>query len=1412
MKRSFRDKQYELITQLSDNGFTQSWQAREVSTGQPVFAKVPSGDSSLDLSFIVDTLRISAQEQVVLPLRLTIRNRKFLSTDASCLVDYPWLDNLRPLPDVLADPDELKAVFTEVALITDYLHALELVHRDLKLSNFVQVRTDRATYIALTDLDLLAPVNTPGDQKIFGTPGFIAPEVTGNRVFTARADVYSLGRSAEAFFQRQGRVPLSGPWQQLLAALTEPNPYSRPEYLLEALRRFGILTDTELQQALKRLLGILLFSRFRRRKPGGAGWLERFVHDQNRVLGLPTELLGDLEVAYISQPGVVLRAVRRLIEQAEVSRLGEHWLLRVADDVVSDVYRLLGRGLETEFGKGSEKTTASILPGILYRFHDHPLKRLLAIKQLLAKQSDLADPEHVDLLMEAGDLAMTLSRSREACDFFERALGLEMSDRKSLDLHRKLVLQLVILSRLEPAAEINDRALSLARRVGDNEALLDIRRQVAWFAASRGQLDEAAEMLKAIGEEARAANLEFVRIRCLIADLYRYNRMLQPERAYQIAEAIVTASDTAGHPEYSYGTRIGLVLQHCVSGNFRKAEAYAQQIERLVVPPHLNYSKVWFYNNRFIGLTRLGDFGRARYWLRRTLADTDTSSPDFVFRRYFTGLAFMQIEQGKLLEAEQNALRSLTFEDLSTGAEYLGPAYQILCNASMRMGKFEACEDFGSKAAEYFDPVRWPLYAEEVAMLRDLNRIYNGDGLSWNGPLDRLSRLFEMGGLYYAVNLTFHILVNADDDIARRAHEIFERATAEMPDGEFPLLSATRSLALGRTPDIRQRVSLSKALKASIRSLEQIGEMFLSMLLCERIAAIDSEDVSRRRARGYLEMALTYAGALSNETAEQRIIEKLTALGDGGHARQKMLESILSISQIFSEKTDYENALTRLLRFAVDESGAERGALFLISSQTGQLLLRASVDCDEASLRDIEGISGRLLSRATLDSEPKVIPDAREDENLQNYKSVVANNIRSVATVPIFSDSKLRAILYMDHHTVPARFDDADLLYIRTIANFMNHVLDAIDRQRASEARLELFDSDRRDMGIPENLVAESPAMLKLLKDLPQIARTNTSILVRGESGTGKELLVEMIHALSLRADKPLVKLNCAAISDDLMEVELFGIRGGTASNVEGRIGKFEFADGGTLFLDEIGDMSSRIQAAVLRCLEYQSFERIGSHRTIHTDIRFVYATNKNLEEMVENGTFRLDLFQRIQIIDLIIPPLRERPEDILPLINYFGAALGGVKAPPIRFAKDALAAIMAHRWPGNVRELRNLVERLVILKRSGEIGRDQLPEPIKSARDKSRQPQVKVSADESRLVQLAADLKIDLRWLEPDLEASRQPGNIGLSSQELLERETIRVSLTRNKGNVSKTARTLNYPVATLRRRIKKYGLNHGL
>lgn len=245
-------------------------------------------------------------------------------------------------------------------------------------------------------------------------------------------------------------------------------------------------------------------------------------------------------------------------------------------------------------------------------------------------------------------------------------------------------------------------------------------------------------------------------------------------------------------------------------------------------------------------------------------------------------------------------------------------------------------------------------------------------------------------------------------------------------------------------------------------------------------------------------------------------------------------------------------------------------------------------------------------------------------------------------------------------------------------------------------------------------LLGQSVVMQELRSQVARIARTSFTVLVEGESGVGKELVAREIHARGSRQRGPFVALNCAALVETLVEAELFGIEERTATGVRGRRGKFELAHRGTLFLDEVGDLSPMAQAKLLRVLQDLTVERVGGHESVRVDVRVVAATNRRLQDMVRMGRFRMDLYYRLSGVDIEVPPLRARPEDIPELANHFLAA--HARSAPLTWSPAALERLQAYAWPGNVRQLARVVERTIAMARSRDVGVHDLPDHLRAA------------------------------------------------------------------------------------------------
>ena len=319
----------------------------------------------------------------------------------------------------------------------------------------------------------------------------------------------------------------------------------------------------------------------------------------------------------------------------------------------------------------------------------------------------------------------------------------------------------------------------------------------------------------------------------------------------------------------------------------------------------------------------------------------------------------------------------------------------------------------------------------------------------------------------------------------------------------------------------------------------------------------------------------------------------------------------------------------------------------------------------------------------------------------------------------------------------------------------------------------------RERAGVKTKIVGEHPEILAIMKTIERVAPTNARVLIMGENGTGKELVARRLHEVSLRAHEPFVEINCAAIPEDLIESALFGHeKGAFTGAISQKIGKFEIADGGTLFLDEVGDMSLSAQAKVLRVLQESTFERVGGTETKKVDVRVIAASNKDLLSEAAKGTFREDLYYRLNVVPIKIPPLRERKSDIKLLTEYFFEEVSNeLGNPPKKLSPGALDVLMDYSWPGNVRELMNLIERLCILTPGDVIRREDLP-PLELTREE--------------------DLLKDPFGLKTYQDF-----------KDFTEKEFLIKKLRENNGNVSRTARQLKMQRSNLYKKLEKYGID---
>ncbi|MDR2503510.1 MAG: sigma 54-interacting transcriptional regulator [Deltaproteobacteria bacterium] len=419
------------------------------------------------------------------------------------------------------------------------------------------------------------------------------------------------------------------------------------------------------------------------------------------------------------------------------------------------------------------------------------------------------------------------------------------------------------------------------------------------------------------------------------------------------------------------------------------------------------------------------------------------------------------------------------------------------------------------------------------------------------------------------------------------------------------------------------------------------------------------------------------------------------------------LRLLFEVSQALEGATDISDHLETALELTARYTGMMRGTLTLLAPNGTDIVVEAAYGLNERERKRAryklgEGVTGRVIATG----KPVVVPKISEEPLFLNRTGARDLNRDEISfiCVPIIVNGRSVGALSADRLFADPVRPEEDARLLQVLASLI---------ARAVQVRLDfnamhaaVVEENRRLQEMvrgkfhPYGIVAVSAAMRSVIEDLAQVSNSNATVLLRGESGTGKELAAGIIHSNSPRTGRPFIKVNCAALPETLVESELFGYERGAFTGAAGsRKGRFERAHGGTLFLDEVGDMSPMTQAKLLRVIQEREFERVGGNETIRVDVRLVAATNRSLEEMVTAGTFRQDLYYRLSVFPVLIPPLRERRDDIMPLVSHFVEKAGTANGRKIlRITSPAVDTLRAYAWPGNIRELENVIERAVIL------------------------------------------------------------------------------------------------------------------
>jgi transcriptional regulator with GAF, ATPase, and Fis domain len=472
----------------------------------------------------------------------------------------------------------------------------------------------------------------------------------------------------------------------------------------------------------------------------------------------------------------------------------------------------------------------------------------------------------------------------------------------------------------------------------------------------------------------------------------------------------------------------------------------------------------------------------------------------------------------------------------------------------------------------------------------------------------------------------------------------------------------------------------------------RIGDSQFLFLMHEGDATSKSSDVR-----------LDEAEVLSGSTVQIRF-------DDAIYQMTRDLSALMKISTTINSIRGLDNILERLLELLYEVVPAQRGAILLTDEGSFETSLVFGLDRTQGKNGAVN-VSRTIVQQVLRDGVALLANDAPRETKLAT-DSLIAARTHSVLCVPLVLFGRTLGVVYLDSTQPRDQFNRDHLQLVTAIAGIA-----AVAIENARQFEWLETENERllADVNIEHNMVGESAAMQRVYYFISKVAPTDATVLISGESGTGKELAARAMHRNSKRSQKPFMAVNCAALNESLLESELFGHEKGSFTGaLAQKKGRLEIADGGTIFLDEIGELTAPLQVKLLRVLQEREFERVGGTVTINVDLRVIAATNKNLEEAIESGQFRQDLYYRLNVVSVEMPALRERRDDIMLLANYFADKYGTRCNRKLKgFSPEVRNCLTAYDWPGNVRELENTIERAIVLGTTEWILPEDLPEPV---------------------------------------------------------------------------------------------------
>ncbi|SYZ71896.1 hypothetical protein TRIP_C20011 [Candidatus Zixiibacteriota bacterium] len=1369
---------YDFRKLLSNNQLTQSWFAINTEQKQPCFVKAyyQHKDNSINGNQILEQ---SFELQKFIKTSQIHTSSKLTSDNGFTLIEYPYLDPkewraLRPELFLSQFPDVLSEIFK----IIDYLHLNELVHCDLKLENFLVSWAGPTIKVKLIDLDFLTKSHSRPSHHIIGTPGKIAPEILDDEMVFIESDNYSIGLSLESYIKNTVAITnlistdVRDKLTHLICRLTASSRFQRSAFLIPELYNSGIIDKKAFDRIQRDLFAMKFVSDYHRQidqLSGKSDFIKYFLSPSNGVFGISEELVEFLDVEAQTGFFYAYKLFKELLRSSEINRYGNFWHLNIPDVVAWNAINRINsftKHVDLRGLLGGRKKVSNSYVTFLH------LKYGFATNGI----SEEPNREQLRNLVPStlARIALSLGRFSEADGFYNTAINaIPNNCLEKCRLIYDLSHVYLLLGKTDDFLKAIHEGKALSKELRAEKYYLIFRRQEAWHIGATGDIIKANSILSDLLAEALQKHWKDEASKILASRGALLWRSGDFNNALGLFKKSLSLSKSHGNALDQIINYSNLAVLYFELADYTKSIKYGKVAVELALKTNQLTRIPALYINLMLGYTRIADYKQSEFWLNGYLTGRTLGLDRSFFLIYYLYYANLLFKEGQFVSAKEAFRLALSMRSSNTAERNVGKLYQseaLLYFQEANKNEFNCAI---ANARKIFAELGDTASITEVNFINSLWAIYVDNQNEIEYLPDYFQTLIKGNNRYYAALCLFYILLYGNPAAKRRSISDSSKINFIRSATDVPLFRAVSELIQGSNAKITDISDLLPFIKDAYSALYNSGDQFNALLVCMEIADIYKSVNNYKLARKFYQQAYSLAQGIKNNELLNAANKRLQEIPKQELSRSQFVNSIRAVSKILDNIEDKEASILKLVNYAVKETGAERGVLLLRADEYSKLQVKAYANCDVKCLDDIAEFSNSIANTVATQEIPLLIDNAMEDSLTNKYKSILTHNILSVICVPIKSDNELQGVLYLDHHTIPALFDTDDVTFIHAMASFISILWQTVFNYSIKNMVGRQLAEDMAKLGSSKTFITQNEKIRKMLLKLPDISRSNASVLLIGESGTGKEIVTQMIHDMSRRAKGPLVKLNCAAIQSSMFESELFGVAKRVATGVDERPGKLAAADGGTLFFDEIGDMPLEMQSKILRVIEYQRFEKVGSNRSLATDIRFIYATNKNLTKLIQQGKFREDLYYRINTVTINIPSLSERCDDIPLLLQHFLEIYSPDKNERPIFTTSALNALIAYSWPGNVRELRNVVERACIYycRKNVDLG----------------------------------DLPAEIREFIP-------PGTDSIKHKENIEKTTILKALNENNWIQSAAARNLHIPLTTLRRKIEKYKISKSI